>query len=296
MLTRMLLSARHIIPAPLRRLGRRAVLEPMARRRAAAEFSRQMFDSYFHARTSLIKPVFLATGERYNFTYDLTERNLRYLAETVACVTRRPADEIAAYIAEAINDTALNSHIAAATAAGGGQHRPQLRSSFGRRLGWYAIARAMRPRVIVETGVERGHGSVLLSAALIRNGAEGHPGRYYGTDIDPGAGRFYTEPYSTVGRCLYGDSLTSLRELSETIDLFVNDSDHSAEYEYAEYCAIAGKLSAAGIVLGDNAHCTDKLSVFARETGRSFLFFKEEPADHWYPGAGIGIAFPRVSE
>jgi hypothetical protein len=26
---------------------------------------------------------------------------------------------------------------------------------------------------------------------------------------------------------------------------------------------------------------------------RNFLFFKEEPEEHWYPGAGIGIAFPR---
>jgi hypothetical protein len=24
---------------------------------------------------------------------------------------------------------------------------------------------------------------------------------------------------------------------------------------------------------------------------RAFLFFREQPQDHWYPGAGIGIAY-----
>jgi hypothetical protein len=30
---------------------------------------------------------------------------------------------------------------------------------------------------------------------------------------------------------------------------------------------------------------------FALETNRQFLFFREEPAGHWYGGAGIGVAF-----
>ena len=63
---------------------------------------------------------------------------------------------------------------------------------FGRRLGWYAIARATKPKVIVETGVERGHGSVLLCSAILHNAIEGFPGRYFGTDIDPSAGWLLT--------------------------------------------------------------------------------------------------------
>ena len=89
----------------------------------------------------------------------------------------------------------------------------------------------------------------------------------------------------------YGDSIESLRRLPETIDLFINDSDHSAEYEAGEYAAIAEKLSHDAIVLGDNSHVTDKLALFARQTGRQFLYFREQPKGHWYPGTGIGIAF-----
>ena len=79
------------------------------------------------------------------------------------------------------------------------------------------------------------------------------------------------------------------------VDLFINDSDHSADYERREYCVMADKLSGDAIVLGDNAHVTDNLALFARDSGRQFLFFKEVPKNHWYPGGGIGIAYrPRV--
>jgi predicted O-methyltransferase YrrM len=187
-----------------------------------------------------------------------------------------------------MNDAALRAHVLA-------DHKMPPRdliSPFGRRLGWYAIARAIKPSVIVETGVERGHGAVILCAALMRNTAEGMPGKYYGTDIDPHAGRLLSGPYAAMGRILYGDSIKSLTAMTETIDLFINDSDHSAEYEYREYHVVAPKLSPRALVLGDNAHVTDKLALFARETGRHFLFFREEPRNHWYPGAGIGISFP----
>ena len=75
------------------------------------------------------------------------------------------------------------------------------------------------------------------------------------------------------------------------IDLFINDSDHSAEYEAIEYQTVAPRLEKGVVLLGDNAHATDALHRFAVSTGRRFQFFKEEPARHWYPGAGIGFAF-----
>jgi predicted O-methyltransferase YrrM len=163
---------------------------------------------------------------------------------------------------------------------------------FGRRVGWYALVRALKPRVVVETGIEKGLGAMVLCAALQRNAEQGHPGRYYGTDIDPSAGMLLCEPYSSIGKILYGDSIESLQALAPPIDLFINDSDHSAEYEAREYRTIAPKLSERAIIVGDNAHVTDELLKFSRENGRHFLFFREEPANHWYLGAGIGLSFP----
>ena len=77
------------------------------------------------------------------------------------------------------------------------------------------------------------------------------------------------------------------------IDLFINDSDHSAEYESEEYKTISNKLSEHAIILGDNSHSSNKLFEFSLETKRHFVFFQEKPFKHWYPGAGIGISFKR---
>jgi hypothetical protein len=149
--------------------------------------------------------------------------------------------------------------------------------------------------MIVETGVDKGLGSVILCSALMRNAEEGYQGEYLGTDINPRAGLLLRPPYSQFGSISYGDSIESLKKIQKPIDIFINDSDHSAEYEYREYLTVAEKLSPGAFVLGDNSHLTDSLLRFSRERGREFIFFKEEPLDHWYPGGGIGISFKRGS-
>jgi hypothetical protein len=125
----------------------------------------------------------------------------------------------------------------------------------------------------------------------MRNLGEGHPGRYVGTDINPRKGYLLTGEYARHGQVLYGDSIESLRTLTDPIDLFINDSDHSAQYEAREYETIENKLSERAVVLGDNANITDELLKFAERSGRQFLYFAEEPKDHWYRGDGIGAAF-----
>ncbi len=162
---------------------------------------------------------------------------------------------------------------------------------FGRRLGWYALARALKPRIIIESGVDKGLGACLLAAALRRNARDGDCGHYFGTDINPHAGYLLSGPYAEFGTLLYGDSVATLRTFNSNIDIFINDSDHSPEYEALEYLAIKDKLSEQAIILGDNAHCTDKLLEFSVRECRQFLYFQERPSGHWYPGGGIGISF-----
>jgi len=166
--------------------------------------------------------------------------------------------------------------------------------ALGRRIGWYAFVRILKPKVVVETGVHHGVGACVLARALMRNAAEGSPGRYFGTDIDPSAGALFVEPYSTMGEILYGDSSLSLQHLNEEIGVFINDSDHSAAYEADEYDVVQAALSSCSLVLGDNSHVTASLRDFAERTGRPYLYFAEKPADHWYPGAGIGISPARI--
>lgn len=273
-----------------RRLRRVAANAPVIGRCLLVLYRLRVALRYLGKTTKELAIWLVRSREVTNFTYDLEEANKRYLAAFVAQVTGKPYRDIQRYIAEIENDSELRSHIR--EAAGSGEDSfTDLDVKYGRRLGWYAIVRANKPGVVVETGVDKGLGSCVLTAALARNSREGHEGCYYGTDINPRAGYLLRERYARFGSILFGDSIESLRELDGYVDLFINDSDHSADYEAREYEVIRDKLSKGAIVLGDNSHATDRLLEFAERTGRHFLFFQEKPRGHWYPGAGIGAAF-----
>ena len=246
---------------------------------------------YYAARLKPALPWLLRSRETSNFTYDLTERNKAHIASALAVVLKRRPSELRGYIDELSGDNDLKAVVAARVKLLGRGVGLDPDARFGRRIGWYALVRALKPKVVVETGVEKGLGATVLCAALLKNASEGHPGLYFGTDIDPGAGILFVQPYRSTGEILCGDSIRSLEAMAHQVDLFINDSDHSADYEAREYRVILPKLSENGIIIGDNAHVTDELYKFSEETGRRFLFVREEPADHWYLGAGIGLSF-----
>ena len=229
--------------------------------------------------------------ETTNLTYDLTELNKKNLVSFLANVTQKSFDELMGYVNELEQDTHLKSHIENQTAKSSWSIIADKEARYGRRVGWYALIRAIKPQVVLETGVDKGLGSCVITAALMKNSEEGQSGFYYGTDINPKAGYLLSGDYKKYGEVLIGDSIESLGAFDKPIDLFINDSAHSAEYELREYHIIQNKLTQNAFILGDNSHCTDKLFQFARMTGRNYLFFQEVPKDHWYPGAGIGLAF-----
>lgn len=232
--------------------------------------------------------------EHTNLTYNLSDLNQRYLANFLGIVCNRPAKIMEGYLREVLDDAQLRAHIIRCTRESKRNYLADDEPRYARRIGWYAIVRAIRPAVVIETGVDKGLGSCLLAAALMRNQNEGYPGKYYGTDINPKAGYLLQAPYDQFGKILYGDSIDSLKKLDTSIDLFINDSDHSMNYEMQEFETVASKLSPNAIVIGDNSHFSDKLVNFAEKTNRDFLYFHEQPVDHWYPGGGIGVAYTRV--
>lgn len=234
----------------------------------------------------------VTSHESTNFTYDLSPHGLTTLAHAVALAVGKPVAEIRSYLAEPGEDEMF---LGALRLKGGKLARtlpydPEPR--FGRRLGWYAAVRALKPRVVLESGVDKGLGAMLLCYALERNAEDGAPGRYIGLDIKPDSGALLAPPYNRHARLIIGDALASIATLSDPIDLYINDGDHRPDYEMREYHAIAPKFAPNCLILGDNSHSTDALARFAEATGRRFFFWREQPADHWYPGAGIGFAFP----
>jgi predicted O-methyltransferase YrrM len=231
--------------------------------------------------------------EDINFTYALTKRCKVNLAASLASLLQKDYGEIAGYFSEIETDDDFNSHLRRLWLKDPERYQTDETPFVGRRMVWYAVARATKPKVLIETGVDQGMGAVVMCAALARNAVEGHPGKYYGTDINPEAGYYLQHQYANYGQILYGDSLKSLDGLLETVDLFINDSDHSEAYEQAEYELIKRKLSPNAILLGDNSHVTSKLAEFSMREGRRFVFLSEEPDRHWYRGAGVGVSLPK---
>ena len=139
---------------------------------------------------------------------------------------------------------------------------------------------------MVETGTHLGLGSCAIAAALLRNGH----GRLTTIDVDPEAGYLIGEPWASVIDRRIGNSNDVLAELRE-VDVFLHDSLHTYDYETGELTTVEPKLNANAIVLSDNAHESSALSNWAERSGRHYLFFKEQPLHHWWPGDGIGAAW-----
>src|SRR5207249_3333385 len=123
-------------------------------------------------------PYVLWDPEHENFTYDLA--NWDELTDVMAAALDIDRSAAERWAREAREDPVL------ARVGGRRQHR---RARYGRRIGWYVAVRALRPSLVVETGVHEGLGSALLLRALQRNAPDGADGRLLSVDIDPKAGR-----------------------------------------------------------------------------------------------------------
>jgi predicted O-methyltransferase YrrM len=226
--------------------------------------------------------------EHHNYTYELTPRNREHMAWFVSAVCDVSVADVRGWFDELDADRALRTHIEAATAGAARRGLADATPRYARRLGWYAMVRALQPQHVVETGVDKGLGTCVIAAALLRNGS----GRVTSLDINPEAGYLAKgEPWSQVVDLVIGDSLASIAALDRPVDLFLHDSDHHAKHERREFTAVEPHLAPGALLLTDNVTATDVLMRHAETTGRRFLAFREQPLRHWYPGDGIGAAW-----
>jgi hypothetical protein len=223
--------------------------------------------------------------EHTNFTYDLQDSSLEHLAWFVSAAAGQPVSLCRGWISEVLTDQALEAHVENATRESSRRGLSDDRVRLGRRAGWYALVRASRPEHVVETGTEKGLGSVVLAAALLRNGS----GRLTTVDLNPEAGFLIGGPYAEVTTRLCGDALAHLRD-ARSVDLFVHDSDNSPPHETAELEAIQSSLTEGAVVLSDNDWGL-ALPHWAERTGRRYLYFGDKPKDHWRAGEGMGVAW-----
>ena len=267
------------------RLRRRLAASPIAR--GAAFPLRTMIVARYDAH--LIGKSFdwlVHDRETTNFTYDLDPLNRDHLGWFVSAVTGAEIGQVRAWMRELEDDQPLVAHLTRRLSSNPRRRVSATEPHWARRLGWYAIVRSLQPDHVVETGTHLGLGSCVIAAALLRNGH----GRLTTIDIDPEAGYVIGEPWASVIDRRGGSSIEVLGALSG-VDLFLHDSLHTYDYETQELTAVEPHLRADAMVLSDNAHDSSALSDWAERSGRRFLFFKEQPYRHWWPGDGIGAAW-----
>jgi predicted O-methyltransferase YrrM len=248
-------------------------------------------EHYLSKRLEKLADWLVNSRELTNFTYKISDIGMTYFAQSVAMATGASIEQARGWLGEPEENEELLNHLTMKHQASEMKCVADDIPRFARRLVWYALVRARKPKLVVETGVDKGLGAVLLCSAVKKNVEEGHQGYYVGTDINPEAGYLLDGVYSQFGRVISGDSIETLKQLPQAVEVFINDSDHSADYEEREYQVIESKLAQDALVLGDNAHVTQKLAEFAEKTDRKFIFVPEMVEGHWYPGAGVGIAF-----
>ena len=163
------------------------------------------------------------------------------------------------FIAEINDDGDLRAHVREATARSDRRGLADATVRLGRRVGWYALVRSLRPAHVIETGTDKGLGSVVLAAALLKNGH----GRLTTIDLNPDSGYLIAGRYADVVDRVVGDSVEMLGASQDPVDVFLHDSLHTLEYETAELQAVRSRLTPEAVVLSDNAHMTDALSSWA---------------------------------
>ncbi|HEX9116182.1 MAG TPA: class I SAM-dependent methyltransferase [Anaerolineae bacterium] len=267
------------------RLRRRIAASPIAR--GAALPLRTMIVARYDARLIGRSIHWLVSSrETHNFAYDLDSLNRDQLAWFISAVAGAKIAQVKAWMRELEEDKDLVDQLTSRLSTNPRRRICATEPHWARRLGWYSLVRAIQPTHVVETGTYLGLGSCVIAAALLKNGH----GRLTTIDIDPEAGYLITGPWASVIDRRTGSSIEVLKELRD-VDIFLHDSLHTYDYEASELMAVEPNLRTDAIVLSDNAHQSAALSDWAEQSGRRYLFFKEQPLGHWWPGDGIGAAW-----
>lgn len=231
----------------------------------------------------------LASPEPDNYTYRIT--NEPELAAWAAGVARCDEASARTLVQEPSRDAELAERLRTATA----NHWLWTKRSppFGKRLGWYALARALRPRRVIEIGAHDGLGSMLLLRALELNERDGFPGTLVSFDVNPSAGWLVGEhPLWQLRIQSSDEGLPEVASAAAPVDMLIYDGWHTFEAEYADLRMAADHLSAEGVLVSDDAQVTRALARLSEELGFAYSEFQEVPVDHFYPGAMLGAGRP----
>jgi len=235
----------------------------------------------------------IKSKETATFTYNLTPENESYLMNLTAAITKSDIKTVEQYFNELKSNNQLRETILLNIGKSTFKMKKDKRCDYGSKLCFYSIIRILKPKIVLENGVEIGFTSIVLSEAIRKNREEGYEGKFIGLDINNDAGYLInaTPVYKGFSEIKFGDAIKSLKSLQNKVDFYFSDGLRTYEYEQKEFSCLQKILSENSIVVTNKATFSKALYELSLETHRKFSFFKEHPLKHWYEGAGIGIMY-----
>ena len=230
--------------------------------------------------------IWLIRREEFtNYMYEITKINRNQMVAAVAQVANKPITEVEKLFEELENDTEFANKLNAKSKKLKRSYELLFPIPYARRIVWYVLIRIYKPNVVVESGTEKGLGSLIIDRALEKNAH----GQLFTLDIDIYAGGLLDAADKQRISLMVGDSVESLGKI-DNVDFFIQDSNHSIVHEKLELEALEKKLTNQSVIISDNAHESNVLYDWSKKMGRNFLFVTEKSKNHWHPGDGIGIS------
>jgi hypothetical protein len=225
--------------------------------------------------------------ELESFSFELADERgvIKALAVALGC----PEDELAGYAAETHRDPELNERLA---------HHVRWRLDFkrrmpiGSRLASYVTARALKPELVVETGIYMGLGSLVLLRALERNTQEGHPGELMSFDTNPVAGRLVREElrgrwHRVIG--LTSDTLPrALR--GHRVGILFHDTSHTEEIQRLEFEAALAHAAPRLVLVDGSGGYVPTLEELCQKRDGSYHRVLLRSRAHVHPGGELRFA------
>lgn len=263
----------------IRRLGRFRFL--LKARRVREEGVRFRDDPVNVARFVALDP------ETHSYSFDLA--NVDELVSFLTELLELPSAEVERYVREALAHPELGERL---------RRRVRWRVDYkrrmplGNRLLWYALVRAVKPRLTVETGIHDGLGSLMLLVALDRNAAEGVESRLVSLDLDPESGWLVPDHLRARWTPVFADIESTLDEALEgrELDLLIHDSDHNEALQRIEFGAALTHAAPALYVIDSSGLELPVLRELCEAHGGLHRYFLERPKDHFYRPAGTSVA------
>jgi hypothetical protein len=239
--------------------------------------------------------VGLATQLRYvlldpeveSFSYEV--ENTDEMIVGLARALGRSAAELAGYAREVDHDPELTTRL--------GRHvwwRLDLkrRPPLGNRLAWYLLVRANKPRLVVETGIYLGLGSLTLLRALERNAEEGSPGELMSFDVVRGAGTFVPRRLRGSWQRFTGDTAETLPVAvqNRAVDVLFQDTPHTDHNQRLEF-GVALAHAAPTLLLFDGSGGKSRtLRDLCEQRGGRYHDVPLRARNHIYPGDAVTFA------